>query len=315
MRPRARLMPLLLILAVALCACQPLVEEDFAETQVLYATCYPLYALTEALIQGVPEMELHCLIAPQDGCIRSYSLSDWDLYLLAYGADAVIAGGRGLESFESTLYALGDQGPAVVAALYNLELYNQDEEAAAAEDASHLTGANPHLYLSADGAARICEALAFYMTQLDPDYADIYSQNLEVVLERLEALAAEISQIAAGWEGSPVALMHEALIYPAREMGLEVACWIDRESGTDLYESELSACLEELSQSGARVVLLEKQAPLHLVDALSEAGYAVARLDVLSTLREDMGSQAYFDALLENARAVAAAFERAEGTN
>ena len=80
---------------LALSACAPLVPEEASEISV-YATFYPLYALTDALMDGVPNASLHCLVQPQDGCLRSYTLSDWDAALLASSADAVIAGGRGL---------------------------------------------------------------------------------------------------------------------------------------------------------------------------------------------------------------------------
>ena len=96
---------------------------------------------------------------PQDGCLRDYALSDWDLYLLS-GADMVIAGGRGLESFESTLQSLGASGPVVALTLYNTELYGQDEEAADGEENDHFTGANPHLYMGIDGAKYILEGAA-----------------------------------------------------------------------------------------------------------------------------------------------------------
>ena len=62
----------------------------------------------------------------------------------------------------------------------------------------------------------------------------------------------------------------------------------------------------------ARVVLVEKQAPSSLVGALEGAGYVVARLDVLSTRRADMGAEGYFAAQQENAEAVSAAFAQLE---
>ena len=57
--------------------------------------------------------------------MRDYALSDWDLSVVAYDADAVVLAGRGLESFESSLYALGEDGPAVITAMTGAVLYNQ----------------------------------------------------------------------------------------------------------------------------------------------------------------------------------------------
>ena len=111
MRSRGKLISLFLLTAIVLSACHPLVEEEGPEELVVYATFYPIYALSERIFDGIPSMELHCLVQPQDGCLRNYELSDWDLYLLAYSADAVIEGGRGLESFSSTLTAMGGKRP------------------------------------------------------------------------------------------------------------------------------------------------------------------------------------------------------------
>ena len=109
MRRLALFLLLLAALALTLSACAPLVEEAPQESQI-YATFYPFYALTSLLTEDIEGLRLSCLVQPQDGCLRDYALSDWDLYLLA-GADLVIAGGRGLESFESTLQSLGASRP------------------------------------------------------------------------------------------------------------------------------------------------------------------------------------------------------------
>lgn len=63
----------------------------------------------------------------------------------------------------------------------------------------------------------------------------------------------------------------------------------------------------------ARVVLIEKQAPAALIEILEGAGYVVARVDVLSTGRPDMGADVYFTAQLANAEAIAQAFTEAGG--
>ena len=311
MRWRRSLLILLLAASLALCGCRALVE-DPPESISIYATFYPIYALTDALMADIPNASLRCLVQPQDGCLRRYALSDWDAYVLASSADAVIMGGRGLESFESTLFGWGEAGPAMTALLYNLELYNKSVAHAKAETDSHLTGANPHLYMSVDGAARIVESAAAVLMTLDPMYAETYAANESAALAALEQLREDAHGIVGNVEGKGVVLMNEALIYVAQDYGLRVADWIDRESGENYYETELADCLERLSRSGAKVVMIERQAPKALVDALEGAGYAVARIDILSTHREGEGFDGYIRAQHENATAIAQAFKRAE---
>ena len=108
--------------------------------------------------------------------------------------------------------------------------------------------------------------------------------------------------------------MNEALIYVADDYGLRPVAWIDRESGENLVDTELDRCLEQLEASGARVILIEKQAPQMLTDALAAAGYAVARLDVFSAHREGEGFEAYIEQQSANARAVFDAFAQAGTT-
>ena len=308
MRGRGRLIAMLALL-LALSGCRPLVTDGEKDISI-YATTYPIYALADALMEGVPNARLHCLIQPQDGCMRSYQLSDWDIYLLANSADAVIAGGRGLESFESTLFSWGDKGPAVSAVLYNLELYEgQSAGETTSEDASHLEGPNPHLYMSVDGVEAMLEAVSGTLMALDPRYGELYADNEVRAEAALEGLRARMEGVKATCGGSRVILMNEALIYLALDCGLEVADWVDRESGVALYGSDLEDMLARLGKSNAKVVLIERQAPASLVEALRENGYSVALIDILSTHREGEGFDTYIHAQEDNADAVLRAFE------
>ena len=65
MKKIIRLTAALLIAALALAGCGPLVSDDERELTV-YASFYPIYALTEALTRDVPRMSVHCLVQPQD---------------------------------------------------------------------------------------------------------------------------------------------------------------------------------------------------------------------------------------------------------
>lgn len=302
---------LLFALATGLIGCSRLVPAQ-PESVSIYATCYPIYALSNAVVRDVPDLSLHCLIQPQDGCLRDYALSDWDAALLSGGADAVIAGGCGLESFESTLFGWGEEGPAISAVLYNLDLYSAEESNSTDPDAeSHLTGNNPHLYMSLDGAEQIVESISAMMVSMDPQYADDYIQNAQSAEAALDALLAQNRALLAPYKGQKVILMNEALIYTALDYDLDVAEWIDRESGETMSADALDRCLEQLAAAECRVVLIEKHAPGALVEALEAAGYCVAGIDVLSTHAEGEGFDRYLQIQGENARALQEALERA----
>ena len=196
--------------------------------------------------------------------------------------------------------------------LYNLELYNNAASSAASDQESHLEGPNPHLYMSIEGAKTIVESIGASMVTLDPAFANRYADNVQKSTSKLDDMLKTIDSQAENLKDRPVVLMNEALIYVAQDYGLTVADWIDRESGTAFYDQQLTNCLERLSESGARLILIERQAPQSFVDALEQAGYAVARIDIFSTHRQGEGFDDYIDAQLKNAEAICDAFKKAE---
>lgn len=307
-----RFVAVLLLVVLLLTGCSRIVEEDSAEAITLYATFYPIYALTQMIVDEVPDLTLNCLVQPQDGCLRSYSLSDWDIYLLAYSADGVIMGGNGLEAFEDTLTSMGESGPAVVEVLYDLD-WIEETEAPSDEEASHWSGENPHAYLSTEAAKSILSNIAASMSVLDTRYADVYEANLETAHAKMNALQAELGVLTAECSGIPTALLSEATAYVAKDYGLNVVAQFQRESGTALYGSELEMCMDQIKESGAQLALVEQQAPKTLTDALIRSGICVAKIDILSTHCAEEGYEGYFDAMRSNAQALADAARQIKG--
>jgi len=299
----------IILLGTFLCplsGCKPQ-QSPVEDTHIsLCATFFPLYALTDALITDVPDVSLSCLVQPQDGCLRSYALSDWDLLLLMRSAEAIIAGGEGLESFEPVLLELANNGYALSEALAGMNLFTQDapESAYTQEELSHIWGKNPHIYLCTDGGIEILNRIAAYLTVLDPQYGEVYEKNLNEAQSRLRAVQQENLAIAANTQNLRAAILNEALIYPAQEFGLEVAGWIERESGASMDPAELENCLDSLADMNAQLVLIEKQAPAALVDAIEAAGFLPVLMDTLSTRRANEGFEGYLAAMRANAAAL-----------
>ena len=276
-------------------------QQEEEERKSIAATFYPLYAIALNLVKDVPDLSLSCLIQPQDGCLRSYSLSEWD-YLILASQDAMICGGRGLESFSGTLSAMQD-GPIVITCLQGQTLKNDGETQG--EDESHLTGENPFLFLSVGGAMSIASTLAYSLIEIDPDYAETYRANLTEYLSRLDALAAEMAETLAAAPSRRVALMNEGLIYLADQLALNVAVQIDHESGVAVEDNDLENVLSQLEEAKAEVVLLESQAPMHLIEDLQAAGYRVALIDILSAHAADGDLEAYERIMRDNCARIA----------
>lgn len=302
---------LCLLVMLLLSGCHPLMEgEDALQTKYVSATFYPIYSLAVNIVKDVPALSLSCLTQPQDGCIRSYELSDWD-YSALMAQDAVIFAGRGLESFEGTLTQL-TEGPILISALEGASLRSESSGNSDDENTAHFLGENPWSFLSVAGAMEISIAIAADMAVVDELFAEKYHENLTDYLARLEALISQMSDVVARAPFKKTAVLHEGLTYFAGQFGLSMVCVYPREPGSDLIDNDLEALIEALAASGAEVVLIEEQAPASLVKAIEAAGYPVARLDTLTAHRADGDTGKYEQIMMENAEALAEALKRAK---
>lgn len=302
MKKRFLILFLALAVAVSCSGCTPLMDAD-PETLSIYASFYPIYALTEMIVEGVPDLKMHCLVQPQDSCLRNYSLSDWDLYLLSYGADAIVLGGGGLESFSDALRQSAEQTHAIVEALAGLKLA-ENPEIERDETLSHWEGDNPYLYLSVDGAMEILHNLTDALSVMDPRYTEKYEANLTTALAEMDKLSVEIEGVRPMSRGKKAALLNEAMLYIAEDYEMEIAAVVPRESGENLAQSELEECVKQLKSGNVEVVLIEKQAPQSLIAVLESAGFKVAQIDTMGTRRESEGSDGFFEAQRKNIQAI-----------
>lgn len=302
-----RLIALLLAAMPFLGGCHTLIDDEL-DTKYITTTFYPIYALAVNIMKDVPAISLSCMTQPQDGCLRAYTLSDWDLGTLTQ-QDAIILGGRGLESFEAQLSQLPNQ-PILFSALEGLRLREEDA-GEASDDESHFHGANPWTFLSISGAMDMSAAIANGMQIMDETFAERYAANLQDYMDRLNELIRQMIAIVSPAPHRRVALLHEGLPYFADQFHLDIALIYPREPGSDLIDNDLQALLEALDESDTQVVFLEIQAPKHLVDALETAGYSVALLDTLCGHTADGDTQVYERVMLANARAAYAALAKA----
>jgi len=293
---------ILMLLCAALFSGCVRIDLPDPEPQTAYASFYPVYALAAGVCENVPGLTLTCLTQPQDGCLRSYSLSDWDAARLA-DADMLVLGGRGLESFESSIV---QSGMPYLTAMDNMPLLQNGDM----QEDDHFTGDNPWYFLSVEGARSICSVIAGGMAQLDPDFADMYAQNLQKMLARFGDLQAKTDALLAGRQMPGAILMQEGLCYFAQDMGIAEYVEIRREAGADMSQNELEDALAQMAQSGFSLVLIERQAPQGIVEAIESEGYTVVLIDILTDHSQSEGTEGYFSAMLRNAQALAGALKQ-----
>lgn len=271
-----------------------------SDVQRVYASVSPVYALAEGLLRGIDGFDLRQLTQPQLDCARLYELSDWDMVQLSTSQLCVIWG-QGLESYSGTLTS-AQTGPAVITLEDDARDFAAlDEELADYDQYGHFSGIDPHSYMSFGGMRDALDALCESMQALYPAHADALAQSAARMRAQLDEALAEVKPAAAP-AAERIAVLTEGAPYMLEELGAGWAYVYPREPASDVTHADLDELLARLNAADVSAVLIERQAPAALKQALEQAGHSVRQISTLITLNAPTFEE-YLAALQSNARA------------
>lgn len=271
-----------------------------SDVQRVYASVAPVYALAEGLLRGIDGFDLRQLTQPQLDCARLYELSDWDMVQLSTSQLCVIWG-QGLESYSGTLTS-AQTGPAVITLEDDARDFAAlDDELADYDQYGHFSGIDPHSYMSFGGMRDALDALCESMQALYPAHADALAQNAARMRAQLDEALAEVKPAAAP-AAERIAVLTEGAPYMLEELGAGWAYVYPREPASDVIHADLDELLARLNAADVSAVLIERQAPAALKQALEQAGHSVRQISTLITLNAPTFEE-YLAALQSNARA------------
>ena len=270
-------------------------EQDF----LIYASSYPMYALSSLVLKDIPGMELHSFLQPQDAGLSAYTLSDWDTALID-NCDVLILNGGGYEGFERLLSA-GDT--IMVSAVSGLKYSVEDAWIIDFTGSEQDTFENPWLFMYTDGAMELTEAITANMLAVDEMYTEKYYENLGSARAYFENLAYELQALAPE-NRVRVAAGHEAFYYTANELGLECPVIFDRLPAQEHSDEEMSRMLKSLTDSGIDILLIESQAGEELIAYFEDNGITVIPLDLMTSYTEKDGADVFGRVLLNNAKLI-----------
>jgi zinc/manganese transport system substrate-binding protein len=114
---------------------------------------------------------------------------------------------------------------------------------------------DPHIQTDPRNIGRVAEALAQRMAQLDAPNADEYRARVQRFLERWNAAIARWERDAAPLKGARVVVQHKSFTYLVAWLGLQEAAALEPKPGLEPTTSHLSAVLDTLQKSPAKMVL------------------------------------------------------------
>jgi len=179
----------------------------------------------------------------------------------ARGADLVVATGAELEIgwLPLVLQQAGNPRvqpgmPGYFEAAPTLALLGKPQRLDRAEGDVHPMG-DPHVQTDPRNIARVAEALAARMAQLDAPNAAHYRDRLKAFLDRWGAALARWQQQAAPLKGAPIVVQHRAFTYLVAWLGMREIAALEPRPGIEPTTAHLSEVLALLGREPAKMVL------------------------------------------------------------
>ncbi len=265
---------------------------------------YPIYIFALNVFDGIKDIDVECMTAPQTGCLHDYQLLASDMMKLSE-ADALIVCGAGMESYLPDVQAQFPSLP-VIDCSNQIDLLALDADGHAHEHEESAVY-NAHTWLDAQNAIRIVCTIAEQAALLFPQDAAQIDANAGAYIERLQQLDADLKSELEPLKGKKIVTFHEAFPYFARAYGLEIAAVITEDHEEAIAPSRIAEVIEQVNAAGVPPLFIEPQyASKAAYTIAAETGASVYMLDPLSSGIIDLRS--YESGMRGNAQTLLSAF-------
>lgn len=289
------------------------------ESFVITASFYPVYIAALNVAGDIDGVEVRNLTQPQTGCLHDYQLTTEDMKAMA-DSDVLLINGGGIESFVSKVAKTYPKLSIINLSASFAELPEEDEEEedhdhedSAHEDADHEDAdhdhdhdhgeQNSHFWMDIELYRKEVESMEEGLSIRDPVHADQYKKNAEAYLKKLESLQSEEAELKAALAGKKVVVFHEAFLYLAEDLDMQVTMTMDLDEERQVSAGEVRQVLDALALSDDKIIFAERTYGEEMGDRMTEeASATVIYLDPLTRPKDGQESEqdGYLLAMQEN---------------
>ena len=289
------------------------------ESFVITASFYPVYIAALNVAGDIDGVEVRNLTQPQTGCLHDYQLTTEDMKAMA-DSDVLLINGGGIESFVSKVAKTYPKLSIINLSASFAELPEEDEEEedhdhedSAHEDADHEDAdhdhdhdhgeQNSHFWMDIELYRKEVESMEEGLSKRDPVHADQYKKNAEAYLKKLESLQSEEAELKAALSGKKVVVFHEAFLYLAEDLDMQVTMTMDLDEERQVSAGEVRQVLDALALSDDKIIFAERTYGEEMGDRMTEeASATVIYLDPLTRPKDGQESEqdGYLLAMQEN---------------
>ena len=247
---------------------------------------YPIYIMTLNITNGAENLEVSNMAENYVGCIHDYTLTTADLKKFEDAA-IFIQNGYGMEQFIQKIVDSYPNVKMVDSSTKITDFVQEGEEV------------NPHFWTSIDDYILQVEAITEGLKELDSSNSELYEQNKNTYIKKLQDLKAEYDSYEFGANERQVVSLNETFSYLFKFIGVDETL-----IETDHEQSALSAetvrdVIEEVKNSGIKAIVIGQNDDDQNANLIaSETGATVYRLN--DAMSGDGSLDSYINTMKEN---------------
>ena len=169
---------------------------------------------------------------------------------------------------------------------------------------SHDDELDPHFWQDPQRMAKLTDAVADELADVDPDHADTYQANAAQLKGELEAVATEYQQGLQGCVRDTIVVSHDAFGYLA-PYGLHVEGIAGLSPDAEPTPADLARLQDLIKSAGITTVFSERLVSPRLAQTLADdMGITTAVLDPIEGLSDETADEDYLSLMRENLSAL-----------
>ena len=262
---------------------------------------YPVWLLTRSLTDGLDNVTVQNLAAPETGCLHDYTLRPSDMAVLSR-ADVLLINGAGMESFLPVVLDAFPDLPVIDASagvpmLIETEAVEIGEHDGEEEEEEE---ENAHFWLDPARASAMAENLANGLIRVVPECTDQITANLQALQHRMMVLSDDLRIGLRDIPCRDIVIFHEALPYLAEACQLNTVAVVGKESDDALTASMLVDLIRLIDRCDpVPLVIKTKEIDPYMEVLFAETDVPFCELDPL-TSGPDHPPLDYYDTVMRD---------------
>ena len=287
-----------------------------SQAEGVVTSFYPIYLFVLNLCEGIDEIEVHNLAAPDFGCLHDYQLTVSDMKALSR-ADVFCINGAGMEEYLTHVYdalpalRIVDASDGIEEVIlldgdgdlveHDHEEHKEDQEEHHDHAHEHHHDVNPHIWMDISNAIIMVQNLSEGLSIAMPAYRDSIESNRDHYITRLEALDTLLKEELSDLSKKDIVTFHEAFPYFAYAYNLNIVAVMAVEPGDSLNAKEMIDLVRTEKALGNPPLFTEPQCDSPIARTVSEeTGAPLFQLDPCVTGPSNPTLTYYEDVMMKN---------------